>query len=66
VLLGHGMNIPKVASILHRSPKTIERHKTAIGAKLSLRGQSELVYMVTMMGLELSDARRERLPPNSI
>ncbi|MEQ1828793.1 MAG: LuxR C-terminal-related transcriptional regulator [Pirellula sp.] len=61
VLLGHGMSIPRIAGILHRSPKTIERHKTAIGKKLSLHGQSELVYIVTMMGLELSDARRERL-----
>jgi DNA-binding CsgD family transcriptional regulator len=61
VLLGHGMSIPKVASILFRSPKTIERHKTAIGKKLSLRGQSELVNMVTMMGLELRDSQRKRL-----
>ena len=61
VLLGHGMSIPRVAAILHRSPKTIERHKTSISKKLSLRGQSELVYMVTMMGLEMSDVQRERL-----
>jgi DNA-binding CsgD family transcriptional regulator len=62
VLLGHGMSIPRAASILHRSPKTIERHKTTIGKKLLLRGQSELVYIVTTMGLELSDTRKERLP----
>lgn len=64
VLLGHGMSVPRVAKILYRSPKTIERHKTSIGKKLSLRGQSDLVYMVTMMGLDLSDAQRERLDKN--
>lgn len=61
VLLGHGMSVPRAAAILHRSPKTIERHKESIGKKLSLHGQAELVYLVTTMGLELSDAKRKRL-----
>lgn len=61
VLLGHGMSVPRAAAILHRSPKTVERHKESIGKKLSLRGQSELVYLVTTMGLELSDAQLKRL-----
>lgn len=38
VLVGHGISIPKLASILFRSPKMIKRHKTAIGKKLSLAG----------------------------
>lgn len=61
VLLGHGMSVPRAAAILHRSPKTVERHKESIGKKLALRGQSELVYLVTSMGLELSHAQLKRL-----
>lgn len=59
-LLGHGLSVPKVASILHRSPKTIERHKDSIGQKLKMRGQSELVALVTSMGLDLSDTNLKR------
>lgn len=61
VLLGNGMSVPRAAAILHRSPKTIERHKESVSKKLSLRGQAELVYLVTSLGLELSDARLKRL-----
>ncbi len=60
VMLGHGMNVPKTAKILHRSPKTIQRHKSAISNKLGLRGQAELVQHVTSLGLELSDASLQR------
>ncbi|WP_053061144.1 PAS and helix-turn-helix domain-containing protein [Rhodopirellula islandica] len=62
VLLGHGMNVPKVAQLLHRSPKTIERHKSAITKKLGLRGQAELVMTISEMGLDLDDAKLKRLP----
>ncbi|TWT92562.1 PAS and helix-turn-helix domain-containing protein [Neorhodopirellula pilleata] len=59
-LLGHGMSVPKAAAILHRSPKTIERHKESIGQKLQMRGQAELVALVTSMGLDLSDTHLRR------
>lgn len=62
VLLGHGMSVPKVAKMLHRSPKTIERHKSSITQKLHLHGQAELVAVVTEMGLEFDDTRRKRFP----
>jgi len=63
VLLGHGLSVPRVAALLHRSPKTIQRHKSAISDKLHLRGQAELVSIVAAAGLEISDAHLERLPP---
>ncbi|MGB7347643.1 MAG: LuxR C-terminal-related transcriptional regulator [Pirellulaceae bacterium] len=62
VLLGHGLSVPKVAATLHRSPKTIQRHKAAISEKLHLRGQAELVSIVATAGLEVSDAHLRRLP----
>lgn len=60
ILLGQGLTIPKVAATLHRSPKTIERHREAIGRKLSMRSQAELVHLITCMGLELKHANLER------
>jgi DNA-binding CsgD family transcriptional regulator len=61
VMLGHGMGIPEIAKTLFRSPKTIERHKTAIAKKLSLKSQAEMVRVVTLLGLSCEDAFRKRL-----
>lgn len=55
-LLGHGLSVPKTAKLLHRSVKTIERHKSSISQKLKLSGQAELVMTVSSLGLEISDA----------
>jgi len=60
-LLGQGMSVPRVATTLHRSPKTIERHKSAIATKLSLKGQSEIIYLATSLGIDVSDTHRIRL-----
>lgn len=60
VLLGHGLSVPQVAKLLHRSPKTIQRHKAAISQKLDLHGQAELVAVVTAMGLDLDDTKLKR------
>ncbi|MEM1228705.1 MAG: LuxR C-terminal-related transcriptional regulator [Planctomycetota bacterium] len=60
-LLGHGMSVPSTANMLHRSPKTIERHKSSIAHKLNLRGQADMVEVVTRLGLDLSDAHLTRL-----
>lgn len=62
VILGHGRSVPEAAAILHRSPKTVERHKASISEKLHTRGHAELVQIVTSMGLELDDVNRSRLP----
>lgn len=61
VLLGHGQSIPDVAKILHRSQKTIEKHRESIGRKLSLRSQSEIVRIVWDAGLEIGDITKQRL-----
>ena len=60
-LVGHGLSVPKVAELLHRSQKTIEHHKTSIAQKLHLKGQAEMVAIVTSMGLEVDDAKRTRM-----
>lgn len=60
-LIGHGLSVPKVAKLLHRSTKTIEHHKTSIAQKLHLSGQAEMVAIVTSMGLEVDDAKRIRM-----
>ena len=62
VLLGNGLSVPKAASVLFRSPKTIQRHKAAISQKLQVHGQAELVELVASVGLQLSDAHLKRLP----
>jgi len=61
-LLGHGLSVPRTAAILHRSPKTIERHKASIARKLGLHGQAEIVAIVTSVGLDLKDTKLKRLP----
>ncbi|MEO1524800.1 MAG: LuxR C-terminal-related transcriptional regulator [Planctomycetota bacterium] len=60
-LIGHGLSVPRVAELLHRSQKTVEHHKTSIAQKLHLRGQSEMVAIVTSVGLDIQDARRKRM-----
>lgn len=60
-LLGHGMSVPRAAEILHRSPKTVQQHKASISKKLRLKGQAELVAIVTAMGLDISDANLKRI-----
>ncbi len=61
VLLGHGLSVPEVAKKLFRSPKTIERHKTAIGQKLQVQGQAAITRLVTQIGLDLPHASLSRL-----
>ncbi|MEZ6134322.1 MAG: LuxR C-terminal-related transcriptional regulator [Pirellulaceae bacterium] len=60
VLLGHGLSVPRAAAVLHRSPKTVQRHKAALTSKLHLHGQSEIVRIVTSMGLEMDQTRLKR------
>lgn len=60
-LLGQGLSVPQVATVLHRSPKTIQRHKAAISGKLNLSGQAEMVSIATSLGLQVEDAKLSRL-----
>jgi len=59
--LGHGMSLKDVARVMHRSPKTIDRHKMSISQKLHLSGQKDMVSIVTSLGLDVSDAHLERM-----
>jgi DNA-binding CsgD family transcriptional regulator len=61
VMLGHGLNIPSISRVLFRSPKTLERHKTAIARKLSLKSQADIVRIVSLLGLSYDDTKRKRL-----
>jgi DNA-binding CsgD family transcriptional regulator len=59
-LLGHGQSVPEIARLLHRSPKTIERHKTSAAKKLSARNWVELAQIASQAGLEVRDAALRR------
>lgn len=61
VLLGHGLSVPETAKMLHRSSKTVERHKSSISNKLNVSGHAELVAIVTSIGLEVDDVHLQRL-----
>ena len=56
------MSVPEVARTLHRSRKTVERHKASVAEKLSLKGQAEMARLVAMVGLEWKHAKLRRLP----
>jgi len=59
-LLGQGLSISKIAETLHRSAKTIEKHRHSIGKKLNASNRVELARLANMAGLEVSDAGKTR------
>ena len=61
VMLGHGLSVPSTAKALHRSPKTLQRHKASISEKLRLSGQAEIVSIVKSVGLNITDVGLKRL-----
>lgn len=61
VMLGHGLSVPSTAKVLHRSPKTVQRHKASISEKLHLSGQAQIVSIVKSIGLEIGDVSLKRL-----
>lgn len=60
-LLGQGLAVPEIARMLHRSPKTIERHKTGILRKLKAKNWVELAKIAWHAGLQVEDARLKRI-----
>ena len=60
-LLGQGLRLKDIAKILHRSPKTIDNHRTAIGRKLREADRVKLACLAHHAGLELSDAELKRI-----
>ncbi len=62
-LVGAGMSIKEVGAALHRSPKTIEKHRLSAGQKLGMSDRAELIQVAHRAGLMLEDAHRVRMAP---
>jgi DNA-binding CsgD family transcriptional regulator len=60
-LLGQGLTVKEVASILHRSEKTIDNHRTHIHEKLRLGDRVALAEIARRAGLTLGDSARTRV-----
>ncbi len=60
ILLGHGKSVPEVAKMLHRSPRTVERHKTEIGRKLGYSTLADIARAVGHLGLTCDHLQLER------
>lgn len=60
-LIGQGMSIKEIASILGRSVKTIENHRTSIGEKLKVDDRVHLAEIARRAGLTVLDAERQRV-----
>lgn len=60
-LIGQGLMAREIASLLHRSVKTIENHRVSIGIKLAKSNKVELALMARAAGLMIDDAFRGRV-----
>lgn len=60
-LVGQGLTLKEIASVLHRSFKTVDNHRQAIGAKLKLEDRVALAEVARRAGLTLRDADRTRI-----
>jgi len=65
-LLGQGLRLKEIADVLHRSPKTIDNHRTSIGRKLKLADRVDLAQVAAEAGLEIRDAKRTRVSANDV
>lgn len=59
-LLGQGLSAADIATVLHRSVKTINTHRESIGKKLKIDDRVKLAVVAQRAGLRLADAARER------
>ncbi len=59
-LLGQGLTVAEIGEVLHRSPKTVDRHRDKLAKKLGGTNRVELARVAFEAGLELSDATRRR------
>lgn len=60
-LIGQGLSLKEIASVLHRSYKTVDNHRAAIGAKLKVDDRVKLAEIARRAGLTLTDAERPRV-----
>lgn len=63
VLIGDGMTILEMAKELHRSDKTVERHRRSLGRKLGARNRVELAHIAIDSGLSHLDLAELCPPP---
>jgi len=59
-LLGQGLTVAEIGDVLHRSPKTVDRHRDKLAKKLGGANRVELARIAFEAGLELDDATRRR------
>src|SRR5690606_9660540 len=52
-LIGQGLRIADIAGILHRSERTIEKHRESIGRKLNQTDRVQLALIATRAGLRV-------------
>lgn len=65
-LIGRGMSTKEMANTLHRSVKTVESHRTSIGAKLNMDDRVQLAEIARRAGLTtrgIIEPRLEQSPP---
>lgn len=60
-LIGQGLRIADIARILHRSERTIEKHRESIGRKLNQTDRVQLALIASRAGLRVEDAKLKRL-----
>lgn len=61
-LIGEGLSTAQIADKLHRSVKTMEWHRVALGAKLKVKSRVELARIALRAGLSNLHAGAQRLP----
>ena len=50
-MIGRGMSLPEIAQVIHRSPKTVETHRLALGRKLGAANRVALARIAIRAGL---------------
>ncbi len=59
--MGEGHRIKDIATILSRSPKTIESHKEGIGRKLKVTDRAKFIEIAKNAGLDIDMVHRQRV-----
>ena len=60
-LIGQGLRVADIAKLLHRSERTIEKHRESIGRKLDSTDRVELALIARRAGLRMDDAALKRI-----
>lgn len=60
-LIGQGLRVAEIAKLLHRSERTVEKHRESIGRKLDSTDRVELALIARRAGLRMGDASLKRI-----